>query len=211
MLHTFALLAAGDLGNILRVGGGVVGAILALVFVAFAFKYGALWFQAYMSGADVSVMSLIGMSFRQVKSNMIVTAKIMGAQAGLNIQRRTGMSTSRLEAHYLAGGNVTNVSNQGNVVVDIRVNGTDYSCSAMGTIPVNHTRYSTTDGDYASMTSNLTFDMKAESGFDLGIEGIVTADNVNATRNEYWTIVIPSTSVSGTCTNSIQITGTYGV
>jgi uncharacterized protein YqfA (UPF0365 family) len=97
------------MGNILRVGGGVVAAILALVLVAVAFKYGALWFQAYMSGADVSVMSLIGMSFRQVKSNVIVTAKIMGAQAGLNIQRRTGMSTSRLEAHYLAGGNVTNV------------------------------------------------------------------------------------------------------
>lgn len=109
VLDTFAPLAAGEMGNILRVGGGVVGAILALVLVAVAFKYGALWFQAYMSGADVSVMSLIGMSFRQVKSNVIVTAKIMGAQAGLNIQRRTGMSTSRLEAHYLAGGNVTNV------------------------------------------------------------------------------------------------------
>jgi uncharacterized protein YqfA (UPF0365 family) len=40
---------------------------------------------------------------------VIVTAKIMGAQAGLNIQRRSGMSTARLEAHYLAGGNVTHV------------------------------------------------------------------------------------------------------
>jgi len=109
VLDTFTPLAAGDIGNTLLVGGVVVGAILALVVVAVAFKYGALWFQAYMSGADVSVMSLIGMSFRQVKSNVIVTAKIMGAQAGLNIQRRTGMSTSRLEAHYLAGGNVTNV------------------------------------------------------------------------------------------------------
>src|SRR4029078_3301982 len=33
----------------------------------------------------------------------------MAAQAGLDINRRTGISTQRLEAHYLAGGNVTNV------------------------------------------------------------------------------------------------------
>jgi uncharacterized protein YqfA (UPF0365 family) len=33
----------------------------------------------------------------------------MCAQAGLNINRRDGISTSRLEAHYLAGGNVRNV------------------------------------------------------------------------------------------------------
>ncbi len=33
----------------------------------------------------------------------------MTAQAGLDINRRTGISTARLEAHYLAGGNVMNV------------------------------------------------------------------------------------------------------
>ncbi len=109
MFKPLALLAAGDLNQTLIIGGTVVGVILALAMVAVVLRYGALWFQAFMSGADVSVMSLIGMSFRQVKANVIVTAKIMGAQAGLNIQRRTGMSTARLEAHYLAGGNVTNV------------------------------------------------------------------------------------------------------
>jgi uncharacterized protein YqfA (UPF0365 family) len=71
--------------------------------------YGAIWFQAYMSGADVSLMSLIGMSFRQVAPRLIVTAKVMGRQAGLNIDRQRGMSTARLEAHFLAGGNVMNV------------------------------------------------------------------------------------------------------
>ena len=71
--------------------------------------YGAIWFQAYMSGADVSLMSLIGMSFRQVKPRLIVTAKIMGRQAGLNIDRQQGMSTARLEAHFLAGGDVMHV------------------------------------------------------------------------------------------------------
>jgi uncharacterized protein YqfA (UPF0365 family) len=79
--------------------------IVAVVFVSF----GKLWFQAYMSSADVTMWSLIGMSFRQVDSRIIVIAKVMAAQAGLDINRRTGISTSRLEAHYLAGGNVMGV------------------------------------------------------------------------------------------------------
>ena len=62
-----------------------------------------------MANADVSVMSLIGMGFRQVKPSMIVTAKVMGRQAGLSIDRFQGMSTARLEAHFLAGGDVMRV------------------------------------------------------------------------------------------------------
>src|SRR5687768_2540901 len=89
----------------------VIGGIIALVLlVAFA-AYGKTWFQAYMSSADVSMLSLIGMGFRQVNSAVIVRAKIMAGQAGLDINRRTGISTQRLEAHYLAGGNVMNVMN----------------------------------------------------------------------------------------------------
>jgi uncharacterized protein YqfA (UPF0365 family) len=60
-------------------------------------------------GANVTMLALIGMGFRQVNSRVIVTAKIMGSQAGLNIDRILGMSTARLEAHYLAGGNVMQV------------------------------------------------------------------------------------------------------
>jgi uncharacterized protein YqfA (UPF0365 family) len=62
-----------------------------------------------MSTADVTFLSLIGMSFRQVNASVIVNAKIMGRQAGLNIDRHGGMSTARLEAHFLAGGDVMNV------------------------------------------------------------------------------------------------------
>jgi len=82
---------------------------LLLVIVIVLAVYGKLWFQAFMSRADVSMLSLIGMGFRQVKPTIIITAKIMAAQAGLDINRRTGISTSRVEAHYLAGGNVMNV------------------------------------------------------------------------------------------------------
>ena len=86
----------------------IAGLFLFIAAIAFA-AYGKTWFQAYMSSADVSMPALIGMGFRQVNSRLIVQAKIMAAQAGLDINRRTGISTQRLEAHYLAGGNVTNV------------------------------------------------------------------------------------------------------
>jgi uncharacterized protein YqfA (UPF0365 family) len=86
----------------------ITGLFLLVGAIAFA-AYGKLWFQAYMSSADVSMLSLIGMGFRQVNSRVIVQAKIMAAQAGLDINRISGISTKRVEAHYLAGGNVTNV------------------------------------------------------------------------------------------------------
>jgi uncharacterized protein YqfA (UPF0365 family) len=91
--------------------GAIVVAVLFALILAIAFAaYGKLWFQAYMSSADVSLMSLVGMGFRQVRPGVIVNAKIMASQAGLDIDRRTGISTQRLEAHYLAGGDVMRVT-----------------------------------------------------------------------------------------------------
>ena len=97
----FAALAMGDA---FVIGGIAVAIIAALVVSLVFFHYGALWFQAYMSGADVSVMSLIGMSFRQVKPSMIVTAKIMGRQAGLNIDRQLGHEHRALGSTFSGGG-----------------------------------------------------------------------------------------------------------
>ncbi len=87
----------------------IVALLIGLVLLIFIPIYGKLWFQCFMSDADVSFMSLVGMGFRQVNPRVIVQAKIMAAQAGLDINRRSGISTNRLEAHYLAGGNVMNV------------------------------------------------------------------------------------------------------
>ena len=81
-----------------------VGVIILLVLLVLLHKYGKLWFRAYMSNAKVSPWSLIGMSLRQVNVNLIVDAKVMAMQAGIS-----GISTRRLEAHYLAGGNVLGV------------------------------------------------------------------------------------------------------
>ncbi|MCA9264738.1 MAG: flotillin-like protein FloA [Planctomycetales bacterium] len=95
---------------------GVIVAVISFIAIIFLFIvfiammiYGRLWFQAYMSRADVTLVSLIGMGFRQVNASTIVNAKVMAAQSGLSIDRRHGISTSRLEAHYLAGGNIMGV------------------------------------------------------------------------------------------------------
>jgi uncharacterized protein YqfA (UPF0365 family) len=87
----------------------VIGVIPVLAMLFVTFYYGAYWIQAYMTGADVRLVSLIGMSLRRVDPGMIIRAKIMGKQAGLNIDRDHGMTTELLEAHALAGGNVPNV------------------------------------------------------------------------------------------------------
>jgi uncharacterized protein YqfA (UPF0365 family) len=89
--------------------GVVVLLVLAVVLGIIVLVYGSLWFQAYMSNANVSMLSLIGMSFRQVNARLIVQGKIMAMQAGIGPERQTGITTRRLEAHYLAGGNVPNV------------------------------------------------------------------------------------------------------
>ncbi len=76
----------------------------ALAVVLLALFYGKTWLQAYMSNAKVSLSHLIGMSFRQVRTELIVKSKIVLAQAGID-----DVHTSELEAHYLAGGDLENV------------------------------------------------------------------------------------------------------
>ncbi len=89
--------------------GGLMLLVLAAILAAIAWNYAAIWFRAYMSSANVSLWSLIGMSFRRVDSRLIVQAKIMAVQAGIGAEKLTGVTTRRLEALYLAGGNVPNV------------------------------------------------------------------------------------------------------
>jgi len=89
--------------------GGAALVVFAIVMVIVVLVYGNLWFQAYMSSARVSLWDLVGMSFRQVNARLIVQAKIMAMQAGIGSDKEMGITTRRLEAHYLAGGNVMNV------------------------------------------------------------------------------------------------------
>lgn len=93
----------------LWLGSAIFAVLFLLISAMVATTYGKQWFQAYMSSADISLLSLIGMGFRQVNPKVILSAKIMAAQAGLDIRPSTGISTARLEAHFLAGGDVLKV------------------------------------------------------------------------------------------------------
>jgi uncharacterized protein YqfA (UPF0365 family) len=107
-LKATIMLADVDISAIFAIGGIVVAVLFVLLLIVLTVYYGAIWLQAYMSGAEISLLSLVGMSLRAVNPRMIVAAKIMGKQAGLNIDSK-GMSTTSLEAHFLAGGDVLSV------------------------------------------------------------------------------------------------------
>lgn len=82
------------------VGLVIVVGIVAVIILA---NFFGLWLRAALSGAHVSMASLIGMRLRKVAPGVIVDSRIMGMKAGIDIP------TDALEAHYLAGGNVINV------------------------------------------------------------------------------------------------------
>jgi uncharacterized protein YqfA (UPF0365 family) len=76
-----------------------------LVAVAFFFYFVpvGLWIAAIASGAGVGIGQLIGMRLRRVSPSVIVNPRISAIKAGLQIP------VQKLEAHYLAGGNVERV------------------------------------------------------------------------------------------------------
>ena len=55
-------------------------------------------------------------------------------------------------------------------------------------------------------SKKLSTSPETESSFDLGIEGIASSEEVASSKNEYWTIRIPS-GVSGTCNNTVTVLG----
>lgn len=83
----------------------VCGVILVFFLIIFSvvMRYFRLWIQSVTTGAGVKMFDLIGMSFRKVNPDVIVRAKIMAVQAGID---NNTVSAKSLEAHYLAGGNV---------------------------------------------------------------------------------------------------------
>ena len=88
---------------------GIFLLLLGLVMLVMFWNYLRLWFQAFVSNVPLNPLSLIGMSLRQVNPKTIIEAKITAMQAGVGTDPATGITTRRLEAHYLAGGNVPRV------------------------------------------------------------------------------------------------------
>lgn len=89
----------------LLLGGIVVVVGLGFVFFIVFARYLGLYIQSLTTGAGIGLFDMIGMTFRKVNPAIIVRAKIMAVQAGLD-ERSTGITSRALEAHYLAGGNV---------------------------------------------------------------------------------------------------------
>jgi uncharacterized protein YqfA (UPF0365 family) len=83
------------------IGFGVLFLVLLIAVVAAYFK---LWLRAFVTRAKIGPFTLLFMSLRKVNPTAIVDSKIMCVQAGLR-----DITTERLAAHYLAGGNIKTV------------------------------------------------------------------------------------------------------
>lgn len=86
------------------IGFGIVAiVILLLLGLVLSFIPVGLWITAFFSGVKVGIFTLIGMRFRRVAPSRIVNPLIKATKAGLSLD------IDKLEAHYLAGGNVNSV------------------------------------------------------------------------------------------------------
>ncbi len=83
----------------------IVFLVLVLLIVFFSFVPVGLWISARASGVKVSIGSLVGMRIRRITPSKLVYPLIKATKAGLDV------TLSKMEAHYLAGGNIDRVIN----------------------------------------------------------------------------------------------------
>jgi uncharacterized protein YqfA (UPF0365 family) len=91
------------MGSLITFGLLGVVAVAGLVFFIIIINFFGVWLRAKLAGAPVGFSRLIGMRLRRVPVGLVVDSRITAIKAGL------GVDTDALEAHYLAGGNVTHV------------------------------------------------------------------------------------------------------
>ncbi|MCX6965781.1 MAG: flotillin-like protein FloA [Verrucomicrobia bacterium] len=80
-----------------------IALIAGLTIVVVMINFFGTWLRAKLAGATVSFTQLIGMRLRRVPIGLIVDSRITAVKAGIDLD------TDPLEAHYLAGGNVSHV------------------------------------------------------------------------------------------------------
>lgn len=80
--------------------GGIALVVLLVVFGIILFSFFGTWLKATLSGAPVSIPTLVAMRLRGVPYSLVVDARITAIKAGIEI------SSDQLEAHYLAEGNI---------------------------------------------------------------------------------------------------------
>ena len=80
-------------------------AVLLFLALFFSFVPVALWISALAANVHVGILTLVGMRLRRVVPSRIVNPLIKATKAGIDLP------INKLEAHYLAGGNVDRVVN----------------------------------------------------------------------------------------------------
>ncbi len=88
----------------LKVVGLIFLAFLVLFGFVFFMTFGRLYIRALSSGSRVPIQTFVGMWLRKVSPSMIIDSLIMAEKAGL-----TDVHLNKLEAHYMAKGNVRRV------------------------------------------------------------------------------------------------------
>lgn len=82
----------------------IIAAVIIFLSIVTYFIPINLFITAYFSGVKVKIFKdLVGMRLRKVSPYVIIRNMIASTKAGIKLE------TAQLEAHYLAGGNVTNV------------------------------------------------------------------------------------------------------
>ena len=83
----------------------IIIGIIFFLWLFFTFIPVGLWISAVAANVRIRIVTLIGMKLRRVTPVRIVIPQIKAVKAGLDL------SINKLEAHYLAGGNVDRVVN----------------------------------------------------------------------------------------------------
>src|SRR6478672_10339504 len=92
-----------------EIDGATIGLIalliVILIVVAVMWRFLGLYVRAWISGAHVGLLDLIGMSLRRVNPVAIVNARVQASRAGIDV------TTPEMESHVLAGGDLMRVIN----------------------------------------------------------------------------------------------------
>lgn len=83
----------------------VIGGAVILQSVLLSFIPVGLWISAFAADVKIGIFTLVGMRLRRVVPSRVVNPLIKATKAGLKL------TIDKLEAHYLAGGNVDRVVN----------------------------------------------------------------------------------------------------
>ena len=105
MLSNIPLSAANAMPQGILIVTGIIIAAIVVLAIILTFVPLGLWISALAAGVRIGIFNLIGMRLRRVVPSRIINPLIKATKAGLNV------SVDKLEAHYLAGGNVDRVVN----------------------------------------------------------------------------------------------------